>query len=166
MEPRQQRFSIGYFVAAVIALFLIQSFLFGPHPENLAYSDFKVLLKHGKVSDLTLGSQTIIGTLAPAGLDGLLPKDKIDELKRFGKGTHRFITARVDDPTLVPDLEASKIRFAGHVENTWLSTLLGWVLPTALFFGLWVLISRRLGGAKGGLFAIGKSKARVSPSTE
>ena len=35
MEPKQHRFSIGYIVAAIIALFLIQSFLFGPHPENV-----------------------------------------------------------------------------------------------------------------------------------
>ena len=161
MEPKQQHFSIAYIVAAVIVLLLIQSLLFGPHPENLAYSDFRALLKHGKVSDLTLDRQTITGTLAPTGLDGLLPKEKLDELKRFGKATHRFVTARVEDPTLVPDLEASKVHFSGRVENAWLSALLSWVLPAVIFFGLWVFLSRRLAGGRGGLMAIGKSKARV-----
>ncbi len=161
MERKQQRFSVGYLIAASIAFWLIQAFLFGPHPENLAYSDFKTLVKHGKVSDLTIARETITGTLAASGLEALLPKEKIEELKRFGQGTHRFVTARVDDPTLVPDLEASKVRFTGHVENTWLSTLIGWVLPTVLFLGLWVVLSKRLSSAGGGLLAIGKSKARV-----
>ena len=34
-------------IVATIILLLIQSFLFGPHPKNLAYSDFKVLLAAG-----------------------------------------------------------------------------------------------------------------------
>jgi len=46
------------------------------------------------------------------------------------------------------------------VENTWLSTLLAWVLPALVFFGLWALLVRRM-GPQGGLMAIGKSKAKV-----
>src|SRR5437879_6211606 len=106
MEPKQRRFSVGYVIAAVVALMLIQSYVLAPHPENLPYSDFRTLLKKGKVSDLTLSKQTITGTLAASGLEGLLPKEKLDELKRAGKGTHRFVTTRVDDPELVRDLEA------------------------------------------------------------
>ena len=37
----------------------------------------------------------------PTGLEGLLPKEKLEELKRAGGGTHQFATARVDDPGLV-----------------------------------------------------------------
>jgi hypothetical protein len=64
MEPKQRRFSVGYTIGTIIALLLIQSYLFAPHPETLAYSDFIRLLKAGKVSDLTLSNQTIWGTLA------------------------------------------------------------------------------------------------------
>ena len=42
----------------------------------------------------------------------------------------------------------------------WLSVLLSWVLPVLLFFGLWLLLLRRV-GSQGGLMALGKSKARV-----
>ena len=160
MEPKQQRFSIWYVTAAVIGLLLIQSLIFAPHPENLSYSEFKGLLKHGKVSNLVLGKETITGALSPVGLEGLLPKDKIEELKRYGGGVHRFVTARVEDPGLVPELEAAKVNFTGTVENTWLKALISWVLPAVIFFGLWALLIRRMNPQRG-LMAIGKSKARV-----
>ncbi len=160
MEPKQRHFSIAYLIAMMIALFLIQSVLFAPHPENLAYSDFKRLVAKDKVSDLTLDKQTITGTLTPTGLEGLLPKEKIAELERFGKGEHRFVTTRVDDPDLIRELEAAHVRFTGHAENPWLSILMSWVLPAVVFFGLWSFLVRRMGG-QSGLLAIGKSKARV-----
>jgi cell division protease FtsH len=101
MEPKHRTFSIGYFVVVMMLMLIAQALLFAPHAENLSYSEFKVLVKKGKVSDLTLDKQTIRGTLAPEGLESLLPKDKVEELKRSGGGTHRFVTARVDDPGLV-----------------------------------------------------------------
>jgi cell division protease FtsH len=160
MEPKRQTFSIGYFIVALIGLFLLQSVLFTPHAENLSYSEFKALVKKGKVSNLILDKQTITGTLAADGLEGLLPKEKLDELKRAGGGTHQFTTTRVDDPGLVAELEAANVKFAGRVENTWLSALLSWVLPAVVFVGVWVVLMRRLGPQQG-LMAIGKSKARV-----
>ena len=92
---------------------------------------------------------------------GLLPKEKLEELKRAGAGTHPFVTARVDDPGLVAELEAANVKYTGRVENTWLSTLLSWILPALVFVGVWALVMRRMGGAQGGLLAIGKSKAKV-----
>src|SRR5438105_12762636 len=48
--------------------------------------------------------------------------------------------------------------------------LLSWIVPTALFFGIWIFLGRRmakqLGGPGGGLMAIGKSKARVYVETD
>lgn len=66
--------------------FMIRSLLFGSHPENLAYSDFKVLLSRGEVSNLAIDKQTIIGTLTSNGLEGLLPKEKLDQLTGNGQG--------------------------------------------------------------------------------
>jgi cell division protease FtsH len=161
MEPKQQKFSIGYVIATVLALVLIQSLLFAPHSENLSYSEFKALARKGKVANLVLDKQSITGTLAAEGLEGLLPKEKVEELKQYGGGAHRFVTARVDDPGLVAELEAANVKFTGRVENTWLSALLSWILPALVFVGVWAFVMRRMGGAQGGLLAIGKSKAKV-----
>ncbi|OGL15115.1 MAG: cell division protein FtsH [Candidatus Rokubacteria bacterium RIFCSPLOWO2_12_FULL_71_19] len=134
--------------------------LFAPHTENLSYNEFKALVKRGKVTDLLLDRQSITGALSPEGLEGVLPKDKIEDLKRYGKGTHRFITVRVDDAGLVPELEAAKVRFSGRVENTWFSLLLSWVVPALIFVGLWAFLIRRM-NPQSGLMSIGKSRAKV-----
>jgi cell division protease FtsH len=156
-----QKSSIGYLIAGVAALILIQSFLFAPQVETVSYSEFKALLRKGKVSDVVLDKQVITGTLAADGLEGLLARDKIEAFKRAGAGPHRFSTARVEDPGLVAELEAANVKFTGRVENTWISTVLSWVLPTLLFMGVWMFLMRRMGGAQGGLMAIGKAKAKV-----
>ena len=54
------------------------------------------------------------------------------------------MTTRVEDPGLVPELEAARVRFTGHVANTWISTLLSWILPAVIFVGLWMLVMRRM----------------------
>jgi len=92
-----------------------------------------------------LGKETISGTLSTDGLEGLLPKESVEELKRLGGATRPFVTARVDDPGLVAELEQANVKFAGHVESTWLSTLLSWVLPALVFVGVWVFVMRRFG---------------------
>ena len=161
MHAKQQKFSIGYSIALVLALLLLQAVFLRPHAENLSYSEFKALARKGKVSNLVLDKQTITGTLPAEGLEGLLPMEKLEELKRAGAGTHPFVTARVDDPGLVAELEAANVKFTGRVENTWLSMLLSWILPALVFVGVWAFVMRRMGGAQGGLLAIGKSKAKV-----
>jgi cell division protease FtsH len=161
MEPKQKNFTVWYFVAAAVALMLVQALVLAPHVENLSYSEFKSLVAKGKVTNLVIAKQVISGTLAADGLEGLLPKEKLDELKRYGKGVHQFVTARVDDPALVADLEAAHVRFTGTVENTWLTALLGWVVPALVFVGLWAFLMRRMGNVQGGLLAIGKSRAKV-----
>jgi cell division protease FtsH len=161
MHAKQQNFTIWYFVAALLILFVIQALVLAPHVANLSYSEFKSLVAKDKVSDLVIGKQVISGTLAANGLEGLLPKEKLDALKRYGGGVHRFVTARVDDPGLVAELEAAHVPFTGSVENTWLTALLSWVVPAVVFVGLWALLMRRMGNTQSGLLAIGKSRAKV-----
>jgi cell division protease FtsH len=160
MEPKRQTVSLGYFITAMIALLILQSILSQPQAGALSYSEFKTLVKKGKVSYVVVDKQTVTGALVAEGLEGLLPADKLEQLKRAGGGTPQFTTARVDDPLLVADLEAANVKFSGRVENTWLPTLLSWVLPAVVFVGVWMILMRRLGPQQG-LMAIGKSKARV-----
>src|SRR3989449_3934894 len=160
MKPKQRKFSIGYLALALIAVLAFQIPLFGSRAANVSYSEFKALAKKGKVSNLTLDKETISGTLSMDGLETLLSKEKLEELKRSGDGPHRFVATRVEDPGLVAELEQANVKFAGHVANTWLSTLLSWVLPAVVFAGVWVVLMRRFGPQQG-LMAIGKSKARV-----
>ncbi|KWR90871.1 ATP-dependent zinc metalloprotease FtsH [Cupriavidus sp. IDO] len=161
MEPRQQQFSLWYVLLAVSVMLILQSVLFSPHVETLPYSDFKVLLKAGKLKDITLGEGAITGTLSTVGVETLLPKQQVEEMSRQGKGDHPFSTLRVNDPNLVQDLEAAKVRFVGQPDNKWIGALLSWVVPALLFFVVWSFLIKRVGGAAGGMMEIGKSKAKV-----
>jgi cell division protease FtsH len=160
MEPKQRTFSVWYAVVAMVALFGIQALLLVPHPESMSYSEFKSLLRAGKVSELGLYRDTIQGTFSPTGLEGILPKEKIEEIKRSGKSSPDFVTTRVEDAGLVPELEAAHVRFTGHVTNTWVATLLSWILPAVIFFGLWMVVMKRM-NPQSGLMSIGKSRAKV-----
>ncbi|WER45289.1 ATP-dependent zinc metalloprotease FtsH [Cupriavidus sp. WKF15] len=161
MEPRQQQFSLWYVLLAVSAMLILQSVLFSSHVETLPYSDFKVLLKAGKLKDISLGEGAITGTVNTDGIEHLLPKQQVEEMQRQEKGDHLFSTLRVNDPNLVQDLETAKVRFVGQADNKWISTLLSWVVPAMLFFAVWSFLIKRMGGAAGGMMEIGKSKAKV-----
>ncbi len=159
---KQQQYSVWYFLIVFLLMIAWQTYVSTVHTENLTYDEFKTLLKAGKLDDVAISDQTISGILKPDGLDALLPKEKLEQLKRAGEGKHRFETVRVDDPNLVAELEAAKIRFAGRIESRWLATLLSWILPAAIFVGIWMFVLKRMGGGgAGGMLEIGKSKAKV-----
>jgi cell division protease FtsH len=160
MEQNQRKFSLWYFVAAFFVLLAVENFLLGAITETLTYNEFKALLKAGKVTEVTLTDKVITGRLKPEGLDGILPPEKIKEIQRFGGGDQRFVVVRVDDPQLVPELEAAKVNFSGRLESTWFTTLLSWVLPALIFVGIWMFFMKRMGAASG-LVSLGKSKAKV-----
>jgi cell division protease FtsH len=160
MEANQRTFSMWYAVVAMLALFGVQAFLLVPHPESMSYSEFKALLGAGKVSELALYPDTIQGTLSPAGLEGILSKEKIEAITKSGKSAPEFVTTRVEDPGLVGELEAAHVRFTGHAASTWLATLLSWSLPAVIFVGLWMFVMKRM-NPQSGLMSIGKSRAKV-----
>jgi cell division protease FtsH len=163
---RKHQFSLWYFLLALLAIVAIQEYMVSP-AHNLAYSDFKALLRAGRVKDVSLGDQLISGTMSAEGMEAVLPAKSVEELKKLGAGEHRFTTLRVEDPALVQDLEAAKVHFAGQSESKWLPTLLSWIVPAVVFFAIWSFAMRRMGQqGLGGLIPVEKSKAKVYMETD
>ena len=160
METKHQ-ISVWYVLIAVAIILMVQKYVPSTHVENLAYNEFKLLLKSNKLDDITLSSELITGTLHIEGLDEFLPPDTINKLSRVGGDKYRFVTVRVEDPDLIKDLQSSSVRYAGRRENRWLGAVLSTVLWIALFFGVWVFAIRRMGSMTGGTMSVGKSKAKV-----
>ena len=152
--------SLAHWLMAIAVFVLLQAILSRPHAETLAYSEFRNLLAAGKVSDVLVEPRTVAGRLTLDSLGGLLPAARVAELKKSGSSPHPFVTNRVDDPALVADLRAAKVRFAGKADNPWMSVLLTWVLPVLFFFWLFRAMGKA-GGMHAGMMAIGKSKAKV-----
>jgi cell division protease FtsH len=94
MEPKQRTFSMWYTVVAMLVLLGIQAFLLVPHPESMSYSEFKALLRAGKVSELGLRRDTIEGTFSPTGLEGVLSESGDPASSRGGCPSRRAFARR------------------------------------------------------------------------
>ncbi len=143
---KQTRFHIGYWVAAIIGIVLLQYFYsVNQKVEAIPYSQFQQLLQEHKIDRVAVSDRYIQGTL----------KEPLPD------GKKQFVTTRVD-PQVASQLEKSGVTYSGQAENTLLTDLLSWVVPAVVFFGIWTFLARRMSqGLGGGLMAIGKSKAKV-----
>jgi cell division protease FtsH len=143
---KQQQWNIWYFAGAFLLLMLFQSLWTTYRTvEPIPYSDFVKFLNEGRIVDITVHQEQITGRL----------KEPIN-------GRQFFVTNRVD-PALAEQIGKSGVKFTGTVENTFLSTLLSWVVPVLIFLGIWMFLFRRIAEKQGfgGLVNVGKSKARV-----
>jgi len=148
-EPSKKQFNLPIWYILIAAFFLmsLSSYIFNPVVGNISYSEFKTLIKEGRVESCQITSSQIKGTLRP------------DDL-RSEKGKP-FVTARVDDPELVKELEAQGIKYSGNYENTWLQQFLfTWIIPIGIFFLIWRFLFKRM-GPTGSIMSFGKSKGRV-----
>ena len=148
---RKMHFSFWYFLLALLAFSLIQDYLIARQTDTVPYSVFKQDVVAGKVKDLVLTPQRITGMITKDGQ---------------GRTNWPFVTVRVNDPGLVKLLDAHKIKYTGHYESKWLSTLFSWVIPIAFFFIIWRVLIGRVGGGPQGVLSIGKSRARIYAETE
>jgi cell division protease FtsH len=145
--PPRARFSLWYFVVAMVLLFLIEGMLLTEAVHRLSYSGFKQLVRDNKVESLVLTQNEISGRLKEAV-----------EIK--GRTTRLFTTVRVDDPDLVQLLDQHNVQYSGRVESQWLQAILSWVVPILLFFGVWMFLYRRM-GAGGSVMTLGRSRAKI-----
>ena len=135
-----------YGLAALLLLATAQTYFLVPTGQPIPYSEFKASLKQGKVAEVTVGEQMIRGTLKPA-----------DPSAKPGA----FTTTRIEDPTLVSELEQAGVKYTGELMNRWLPELLSWVIPLMLLFALWSFFFRRMGGAEGGVMSFARSRAKI-----
>jgi cell division protease FtsH len=144
---RKTQLNIWYALAAVLAvLFVREQWIQSQQVETIPYSRFESLVAEGRVKDVYVTDRFIRGTL----------KDPAAE------GYTRFVTTRVE-PALAEKLSARGVNVTGEIEETLWRDILSWILPVLFFFGIWLLVFRRLAErhGMGGLMSIGKSKAKV-----
>ena len=143
---RQQRFHAWYFVAAIVGIILLQQlWSFGQTVQIIAYSEFLNDLRAGKIESVQVSGTYIEG-----------------RWKQPVNGKRAFMTTRVP-PDLAAELERNHVQFTGEVQNTFVTNLLSWVIPTLFFFGLWMFWFRRVAQNQGlgGFMSIGRSKAKI-----
>jgi len=147
MDTKKIRFSVWYLVVALWLIALIQIFVTPAFsPAELSYTEFKTAVAGGKVDEVSVSATHVHGRLKPEG---------------EGAEGRAFNTVRVEDPDLLRDLAANGVKVKGVIETTFWRDLLSWLLPIAVFLGVWVFLLRRMGQGQGGFMTVGKSKAKV-----
>ena len=53
------------------------------------------------------------------------------------------------------------MNFKGEIESQLRTTLLSWVIPLILFFGVWYFLMKRMSGQQPGFMTLGKNKAKI-----
>ena len=162
MDPKQKQFSIWYVFIALWALMLFQIFV-TPYfnPTEVPYSEFKAAVNAGKVEEVSISSTIIHGRMkADAPSEGKESKAEKEGTPAAQDG-NIFNTVRVDDPDLIRELDEHNVKVTGVIESTFFRDLLSWVVPIALFFGVWLFLLRRMGQGQGGFMTVGRSKAKI-----
>jgi cell division protease FtsH len=150
-----------FVLALIMAMYSLMSVRTTP---TLSYSEFKSLLAAGRVAEVTLSGEQIAGRIKPGSLDDVLTSETIAKLKPDRKGERAFTTVAVEDPELVSQLDAAKVRYEGTRSSSWLLTVFSWVFPLLLFVGVWSFMLKRMSGGglgTGGVLDIGKRRARL-----
>ena len=131
---KKTNFNAWYLVIAVLGMLLLQAvFQQARQTEQLPYSEFRAYLEQGKIDDLPITETQITGKLKDAG-----------EGEPGG-----FVTTRVD-PAFAQELEKHGVEFHGGSDENFFTTLLSWVLPALIFFGIWIFLLRAHGDGRHG----------------
>src|SRR4051812_50180408 len=124
---KNTRFNIGFAIAAIFGLFLVQYFIAAASQiAPIPYSDFQQMLRQGKIASVGVSDRFIQGTLKEP-----LPG-----------GQKQFVTTR-DDQEFAGELDKHGVRYTGQIESTFLRDLLSWVMPVLLFVGLCGYLGKR-----------------------
>jgi cell division protease FtsH len=113
--------------------------------DTIPYSEFKTLVRDGKVQEVVVTDDYVRGAVRTDG----------------SAEPRRFSSVRVEDPTLVEELEKQGVRYTAEVTSRWIGEVLGWVIPLVLLIALWSFLFRRMGGAEGGVMSFARSKAKI-----
>lgn len=143
---KKEQINFWYVVAAVLGVLFLQS-LYSQYTqiEPIPYSRFQHLLEQGQIEKISITDQHIYGSLKTRHADGF----------------KEFVTTRVE-PEFAEELEKYHVEYSGIVKSTWIRDILSWLLPMAIFIGIWLFIIRRMGGGVSeGMMSIGKSRAKV-----
>jgi cell division protease FtsH len=149
---KHHKFSIWYVVLGIWVVLLIQNYLVSVFAiRTIPYSEFLNLVKENKVTEVAITENQIQGRM----VTGTSSQDKGEPFK----------TVRVD-PEISALLDQHNITFKGQVESTFLRSLLSWVFPLLLFFGIWYFLMKRMTGQQPGFMTLGKNRAKIYVENE
>ena len=142
---KHHKFSIWYVLLGIWFVLILQNYITNMFAiKTIPYSEFLRLLKENKVVEVAISAKQIEGKMT----DEVTGKEQM------------FKTVRVD-PDTSKLLEQYNVNFKGEIESHFLQSLLSWIVPVFLFFGLWFFLMKRMAGQQPGFMTLGKNKAKI-----
>jgi len=151
---KKHSFTLSYALTA-LAIFLLFQYWLSPKVISVSYSQFKRYVTEGKINAVVISTNH---------LKGFEKEETVGEKEPLFP-SQVYVTPRVDDRNLVPFLEENQVDIIAANENTFLKTLLSWVLPALIFVGIWMFFMRRMGQSTG-IMTLGKHKAKIIAQTD
>ena len=149
-KPRQLGGSLLILLTFLLLLNLVIPSLFGQGKAQVAYSEFITQVQNNQVEQAVVGSDRIQYTLKTQTPEGETVKQVF---------TTTPVALDLDLPKI---LREHDVEFTAPPpsQNAWIGTLLSWIAPPLIFFGIWAFVISRQGGSPAAL-TVGKSKARI-----
>jgi cell division protease FtsH len=156
------------FGVLIIAIFAIQFSNFKGSPDKTDLEGLKKMLVNKEISKIVLVNKedayiTLKEPIYFSDRYAYLRNRKIPK-----EGPH--FTCKVSSPESfqsnlqkfqkeIPEDE--QIMFDSETHADYVAEILSWIVPLILFFGIWAFMFKRIGGGSGGIFNVGKSKAKI-----
>ena len=143
---KQHKFSIWYALLGIWMVLLLHNLIASSFMvKSIPYSEFVQLVKEGKVSEIVISENQIQGRLMSPDANA--------------EAGEMFRTVRVDSD-ITQLLDENNVKYSGRIESNFLGTILSWLIPIFLFFGIWIFMMRRF-QQQSGVMAFGKNKAKI-----
>ncbi|MBO4771622.1 MAG: ATP-dependent zinc metalloprotease FtsH, partial [Bacteroidales bacterium] len=164
-----QKNNIIFWIFGIVLLLIgvVQFSDFQGSPKTIDWQELKTMLKNHEVERIVVINKERANIILTQEAYNKQKYSKLKELKIPEQGPHfyynvpsietfqtRLTEAQKDMP------EDEQIFFESDTQNNYVYEIISWILPLLLFFGIWMLIFRRMGGG-GGIFSVGKAKAKM-----
>ncbi len=138
--------AMWYVLGFILLLALAQAFFYSMQSgKTVSYSEFKTLVRDGKVQEVTVADDRVRGLLKGSG----------------DRRSRAFTAVRIEDPKLLEELERDGVKYTGEVASRWIGEVLSWVIPLVFLIALWSFFFRRMSGAEGGVMSFARSRAKI-----
>lgn len=162
-EKKNPKFGQNFFL--ILLLLFSITFIFAEiignqnKVEEFVLSDVATLIKEDKVERIKVDGDTVMVTL----------KDKNEKGESIIKETEKEQGAPITDTLLNLGVTSEQLNSIPLEVKTsqglfWLSIVFPILIPILLLIGLWLFLSKKMGGGAGGMepFSFGQSKARLT----
>ncbi|MBQ6972488.1 MAG: ATP-dependent zinc metalloprotease FtsH [Synergistaceae bacterium] len=162
-----QKFSVWYFLIAMIVAWLFSEYVYKPYTESkteVPYSEFLADLNAGNIENADITDSRIVYALKENVSPDKRPivDGKILTSRRAKSQDNIKSVVKLLDPYLIERLASADIKFGGIAQrDSIIDLIMGIILPMLPLIIIWYFIFRNMhGGTGGGIFSFGRSKAK------